>query len=125
MSIVIRTKPECSNSYIKTLFLDAPSPAKLRYSPSKVIKRASVTLDCTVDNPGRPENISYVWYRGSYQVSDHTTSRWTITPVTLETKSNFTCIAVNEGGQSQPATVYIDVYGKEVLLLFLFYFFFV
>lgn len=39
------------------------------------------------------------------------TSNLTITPVRLETKSNFTCIAQNEGGQSEPATVDINVYG--------------
>lgn len=86
-----------------------PSAAKLRFTPSKVIKKASVTLDCSVEHPGRPENVSYLWYRGTYQIQDVTTSNWTISPVLLETKSNFTCIAFNEGGQSIPATVAIDV----------------
>lgn len=86
-----------------------PSPAKLRFMPSKVIKTAAVTLECSVDSPGRPENITYLWYRGTYQVPDITTPNWTITPVLLETKSNFTCAAINEGGQSENATVYIDV----------------
>lgn len=68
-----------------------------------------VTLECTVDHPGRPDNVSYIWYRGSHQVPDITTWNWTINPVTLETKSTFTCIAVNEGGQSSPASAKIDV----------------
>lgn len=88
-----------------------PSPAKLRYAPSKVVKKASVTLECAVDHPGRPDKITYLWYKGSHQVLDVTTPNWTINPVNLETKSNFTCVAMNEGGRSDPATVYIDVSG--------------
>lgn len=90
-----------------------PSPAKLRYTPSKLIKKMSVTLDCSVDHPGRPDNVKYVWFRGVHQVQDITVSNWTIIPVTLETKSNFTCYAENEGGKSDPATVFIDVSGEH------------
>ncbi|XP_065160558.1 uncharacterized protein nrm isoform X4 [Atheta coriaria] len=86
-----------------------PKPAKLRFTPSKVIKTASVTLECSVDHPGRPENITYLWYRGTYQVPDVTTANWTISPVLFETKSNFTCIASNEGGRSEPASKFINV----------------
>lgn len=77
-----------------------------------------MTLDCSVEHPGRPDNVSYIWYRGSYHVPEVTTHNWTIFPVTLETKSNFTCIAVNEGGQSAPASARIDVSGNFKLLIF-------
>ncbi|KAJ8954752.1 hypothetical protein NQ314_007022, partial [Rhamnusium bicolor] len=86
-----------------------PSPAKLRYYPSKVVKGASVTLDCTVDSEGRPDNVTYIWYRGSHQMAEITSSKFTIPSVRLETRSNFTCIAENDGGQSDPATVFINV----------------
>ncbi|KAJ8922096.1 hypothetical protein NQ315_004028 [Exocentrus adspersus] len=86
-----------------------PSPAKLRYYPSKIVKGASVTLECTVDNPGRPDNLTYIWYRGLHQMAEITTSNFTISPVGLETRTNFTCTAENEGGKSQQATVFINV----------------
>ncbi|XP_049818622.1 hemicentin-1 isoform X3 [Aethina tumida] len=93
-----------------------PSPAKLRYYPSTVVKGASVTLECSVDHEGRPNNVSYLWYRGSHQMNEITTRNFTISPVRLETKSNFTCIAVNEGGQSEPATEVINVYAPPAFI---------
>lgn len=94
-----------------------PSPAKLRYTPSKVVKSAAVTLECSVDHPGRPDKVSYIWFKGSHQILDINTPVWTINPVNLQTKSNFTCIAENEGGKSDPATVFINVAGKLFILL--------
>ncbi|XP_030767914.1 hemicentin-1 isoform X2 [Sitophilus oryzae] len=92
-----------------------PSPAKIRYYPSKVVKGAEVNLECKVDSTGRPENVTYIWYRGSHQMTEITTSKHKIVPVGLETRSNFTCIAVNEGGQSDPATAFINVNAPPAL----------
>ncbi|XP_067007165.1 nephrin isoform X1 [Anabrus simplex] len=86
-----------------------PGPATLVYEPSRVVKRQSVTLSCSVDDPGRPETSTYRWIRGSHHIHDITTPNYTIDPVTLETQSNFTCLAYNEGGDGEPATVYIEV----------------
>ncbi|XP_044766559.1 uncharacterized protein LOC123322654 isoform X3 [Coccinella septempunctata] len=86
-----------------------PSAAKLRFFPSRVVKSASVNLECSIDDPGRPENTTFLWYRGSHLIPEITTSNWTISPVTLETRSNFTCIPQNDGGQGKPDTVEINV----------------
>lgn len=93
-------------------FLDPPSPAKIRSYPTKVVKGAEVNLECKVESTGRPDNVSYIWYRGSHQMTEVTSSKLKIAPVGLETNSNFTCIAVNEGGQGEPATLFINVNGK-------------
>lgn len=38
----------------------------------------------------------------------------TLKSARVEERSNFTCIAMNEGGQSEPATAYINVKGKNI-----------
>nr|XP_022900084.1 uncharacterized protein LOC111413372 isoform X2 [Onthophagus taurus] len=86
-----------------------PKGTKLRSTPTKIVKKAAVTLHCTVERLGIPEDVTYEWYRGSYLVPDVNTANWTIAPVTLETKSNFTCIAKNAGGSSSPASLSLDV----------------
>ncbi|GJQ78945.1 putative immunoglobulin like protein [Trypoxylus dichotomus] len=86
-----------------------PGPASLKASSTKVIKKSSVTLTCSVKNPGKPEAITYVWYRGNHLISDITSFNWTINPVTYETKSNYTCYAHNDGGDSTPASIFVNV----------------
>lgn len=86
----------------------------LRYYPSDVVKEKSVTLECIVQTPGNPDNLTYIWIRGVHVIPEVTVSNFTISPVRLETRSNFTCIAVNEGGRSEPATVFINVNGKYI-----------
>ena len=71
-----------------------------------------MTLRCTVEDRGRPETTTYRWLRGTHHIPEVTTSNYTISTVTLETESNFTCLAYNEGGEGDPATVYIEVFGK-------------
>lgn len=92
--------------------VDPPSPARIRSYPTKVVKGAEVNLECKVESSGRPDNVTYIWYRGSHQMTEITTAKHKIVPVGLETNSNFTCIAMNEGGQSEPATLFINVNGK-------------
>ncbi|KAL1502352.1 hypothetical protein ABEB36_007505 [Hypothenemus hampei] len=92
-----------------------PSPAKISSFPTKVVKGAEVNLECKVDSPGRPNNVTYIWYRGSHQMTEITTAKHKIVPVGLETNSNFTCIAVNEGGQSEPAKLFINVNAPPAL----------
>ncbi|XP_050315809.1 uncharacterized protein LOC126750284 isoform X2 [Anthonomus grandis grandis] len=92
-----------------------PSPAKIRSYPTKVIKGAEVNLECKVESPGRPDNVTYIWHRGSHQMTEVTSAKLKIAPVGLETNSNFTCIAVNEGGQSEPATLFVNVNAPPAL----------
>ncbi|XP_049814950.1 hemicentin-1 isoform X1 [Schistocerca nitens] len=86
-----------------------PGPATLVYEPSRVVKKGTVTLTCSVEDPGRPETTKFRWIRGSHNISAVTSANWTIDPVSLETESNFTCLAYNEGGEGEPATVFIEV----------------
>lgn len=91
--------------------LDPPHATSVHYKPSRVIKGARITLQCDVDDPGRPDNITFKWYKGTYLVKDRNTSEWSIESVTLSDRTNFTCVAENEGGHSKPSTVYINVSG--------------
>ena len=76
------------------------------------MKKSIVTLSCHVADRGIPDyNLEYVWYQGQHLVPDIKSSNWTITPVTLQTETNFTCIPRNLGGDGEEATVNIDVYG--------------
>jgi len=108
----------CINKIINKImffnnFSDPPGAATLVYEPTRVVKQSSVTLRCSVEDVGRPETTTYHWMRGTYRIQDVTTANWTIDPVTLETESNFTCMAYNKGGEGERATVYIDVFGKS------------
>lgn len=95
--------------------LDPPSSAKLTYTPSKVIKAGQVELHCSVDNPGKPENLTYEWRRGIHKLSGESGPTLVIKPVKLDTRNNFTCMAMNEGGNSDPATVFINVSGNSLI----------
>jgi hypothetical protein len=77
-----------------------------------VVKRSSVTLTCSVVDTGRPEATSYRWLRGQHPIHEVTSANLTIDPVNLETLSNFTCLAYNEGGEGEGSTVFIEVFGK-------------
>ncbi|XP_024084209.1 hemicentin-1 isoform X5 [Cimex lectularius] len=93
-----------------------PSAVTLKYTPSSVVKRGSMTLMCSVGDLGRPANTTYRWMRGAHIVFDVTTANWTIDPVTLETQSNFTCAAVNLGGESESATVFVNVFAPPTFI---------
>ncbi|XP_044729273.1 hemicentin-1 [Chrysoperla carnea] len=93
-----------------------PTNTELIFEPSRVIKKSSVTLKCSVGAPGQPEITKYRWMRGDHLVPDITTAEWTINPVTLETRSDFTCIPYNEGGDAEPASVYIQVYAPPAII---------
>ncbi|RZC32225.1 Ig 3 and/or I-set domain containing protein, partial [Asbolus verrucosus] len=82
---------------------DPPKMAKLRHYPSTVIKNGEVNLICEVEDPGQPDNVTYEWYRGSHLLRETQTSNLTIHKASLETRSNFTCVAKNAGGKSEPA----------------------
>jgi len=94
-------------------FPDPPGPAKLEYSPKDVVKNSAVTLTCSVEDAGRPTTTAYRWFRDGALVNNVTTSVWTISPVTLRTRANFTCLAYNQGGEGKQATERIDVSGTK------------
>ncbi|KAI5742249.1 hypothetical protein M8J77_005061 [Diaphorina citri] len=87
-----------------------PGAAKLEYEPSRVVKGGMVTLTCSVARNGLPSSTEFHWYRGNQLIPQEKGPVWIIHSVTLETKANFTCQAVNAGGEGLPDTKYIDVY---------------
>ena len=71
-----------------------------------------LTLNCSLDDLGRPLTTKVRWYRGGRLVSDVTDLQWVINPVSLETESNFTCLPYNSVGEGSSADVDIDVMGE-------------
>ena len=102
-------------------FVDPPGPARLEFEPLTVVKGQALNLRCIVDEPGRPPAKVFRWMRGTHVQMDQSVSNWTIFPVSLEHRANFSCEAINEAGHGPPATVPIDVFGKSSLLSHYFY----
>ncbi|XP_059047752.1 hemicentin-1 isoform X2 [Achroia grisella] len=86
-----------------------PGPAKLTYSPWRVVKGKSLVLSCSIKEKGRPESHRFRWHRGGRVVSDIVSQNWTIDPVTLDHRTSFSCRGINAGGEGEPATTSIDV----------------
>ncbi|CAH2061672.1 unnamed protein product, partial [Iphiclides podalirius] len=86
-----------------------PGPAKLTYSPWRVIKGQSLVLTCSVEEKGRPESNRFRWHRGGRLVSDIVSGSWTIDPVTLDHRANFSCRGNNSAGEGPPAYATVDV----------------
>ncbi|CAB3242555.1 unnamed protein product [Arctia plantaginis] len=86
-----------------------PGPAKLTYSPWRVVKGKSLVLSCSINERGRPEAHRYRWYRGGRLVSDIVSQNWTIDPVTLDHRTYFSCHGINAGGPGEMANTSIDV----------------
>ncbi|CAH2233329.1 jg6242 [Pararge aegeria aegeria] len=86
-----------------------PGPAKMTYSPWRVIKGKSLVLSCSIQERGRPEAHRFRWYRGNRVVTDIVSQNWTIDPVTLDHRTNFSCRGINTGGEGEAAFVNIDV----------------
>ncbi|XP_047508896.1 hemicentin-2 isoform X8 [Pieris napi] len=86
-----------------------PGAAKLTYSPWRVVKGKSLVLSCSIQEKGRPEAHRFRWHRGGRVVSDIVSQNWTIDPVTLDHRTNFSCRGVSAGGEGEPAFVNVDV----------------
>ena len=61
---------------------------------------------------GRPAANRYIWRRGGHRVNYVDSYNWTISPVTLETEANISCVAVNQVGQGEPDFITIEVFGE-------------
>lgn len=100
-----------------SLFLstDPPGPARILFEPLIAVKGQMLNLRCVVDEPGRPPAKTFRWWRGSHVQRDQSTFNWTIFPVSLEHRANFSCEAINEAGHGPSASVPIDVFGNPLL----------
>ncbi|XP_033213429.1 uncharacterized protein LOC117170634 [Belonocnema kinseyi] len=86
-----------------------PGPAMISYEPLRVIKKQSLTITCSVEDPGRPEITGFKWMRGLHRLPDENEAVLKIDSVNLETEANFTCMAYNSAGDGDPASTFIDV----------------
>lgn len=86
-----------------------PGPATLTQSPWRAVKGRSLQLTCSVQERGRPEATRFRWHRGGRLVPDVVSDVWTIDPVTLDHRTNFSCRAVNSAGAGPPARLDVDV----------------
>lgn len=93
-----------------------PGNATLVHHPQIAIKKQSVTLTCSVDDGGNPNATRYRWFRGGSPVMDIITAVWPVDPVGLDSRTNFTCFAYNEGGKGNPATIELDVHAPQAFI---------
>lgn len=93
-----------------------PGNATLVHYPLVAIKKKSVTLTCSVEDGGNPIATRYRWLRGGVAVMDVVTPVWTVDPVGLESRTNFSCYAHNEGGSGIPATIQLDVHAPQAFI---------
>ena len=91
---------------------DPPGKAFLRVDAEEVVKGDAVTLTCDVDDPGRPEADRFVWMRGRHVVNHVSGRNWTVDPVTLQTKANISCVAVNAVGEGERDSIDVEVFGE-------------
>lgn len=88
----------------------APGNASISVFPQIPIKGQSMVLSCTTEDAGNPKSSRFHWLRGEDPVKDIVTAEWTIDPVKLDSRNNFSCYSFNDGGNGTLATINIDVY---------------
>ncbi|XP_037908056.1 hemicentin-1 isoform X6 [Hermetia illucens] len=93
-----------------------PGNATIRHNPQIAVKRKSVSFTCSVDDPGFPAATTYHWLRGGRVVHEVTSNLYTVDPVGLDSRTNFTCYAFNAGGSGNSATVLLDVHAAPAFI---------
>lgn len=99
---------EESETKLLNIFYE-PGNASISVHPPIPSKRRSMTLNCSVGDSGNPKSTRFHWLRGDDPVKDIVSKEWIIDPVTLHSRNNFSCYAVNEGGNGTMATINVDV----------------
>lgn len=97
-----------SNSKLLNILFE-PGNATISVYPPIPLKRKSMVLSCAVEDSGNPKATRFHWLRGDDPVKDIVTAEWTIDPVGLHSRNNFSCYAFNDGGNGTLATINIDV----------------
>lgn len=85
-----------------------PGKATLLHYPLVTSKKKAVTLFCSVEDGGNPNATKYKWFR-SGSLLQYDTAMITFENLGLESRTNFSCYAENEGGKGQMATIALDV----------------
>lgn len=99
---------EASESKLLDILYE-PGNASISVYPSIPQKKKSMVLSCAVEDPGNPKSTRFHWLRGDEPVKDIVTAEWTIDPVGLHSRNNYSCYAFNDGGNGTLATINIDV----------------
>lgn len=85
-----------------------PGNATLYHYPLIASKKKSVTFFCSVEDGGNPNATRYSWSRGGSALQ-YDTSMVTFDNIGLDSRTNFSCYAYNEGGKGKSATIELDV----------------
>ncbi|XP_020816463.1 hemicentin-1 isoform X12 [Drosophila serrata] len=94
-----------------------PGPATLTHFPLVAVKKKSVIFSCSVDDPGYPDSNRYRWLRGGRgPLQDIVTKDWTVEPVGLDSRTNYSCYAYNEGGKGVMATINLEVHAPPFFI---------
>ncbi|KAG5680757.1 hypothetical protein PVAND_010244 [Polypedilum vanderplanki] len=86
-----------------------PGNASIFVYPAVPLKRKSMTLKCQIEDGGNPKSTRFHWLRGDELVKDIVSSEWIIDPVTLHSRNNYSCYALNDGGNGKMATMNVEV----------------
>lgn len=106
--------PRSESTYLEIYY--EPGNATLLHHPQIATKKKSVTFSCSVDDGGNPNATRYRWFRGGSPVMDVVTPVWTVDPVGLDSRTNFSCFAYNEGGKGNAATIDLDVHAPQAFI---------
>lgn len=86
-----------------------PGNATLFHYPLVASKRKTVTFFCSIDDGGYPNASRYIWSRGGSKLPQFNTSMITFDNVGLDSRTNFSCYAENDGGKGTEATIELNV----------------
>lgn len=106
--------PRSAPTYLEIYY--EPGNATLVHRPQIAKKKESVTFTCSVEDGGHPNATRYRWFRGESLVVDVVTPVWTVDPVGLDSRTNFSCFAYNEGGNGTAATIELDVHAPQAFI---------
>lgn len=105
---------ESSTKFLEVYY--EPGNASISFSPIQPLKGKGMVLACSVDELGNPPAYRYRWLRGDKPVYDVVTPVWNIDPVGLDSRNNFSCHAINEGGHGGTATTDIVVHAAPAFI---------
>ncbi|XP_058791072.1 hemicentin-1 isoform X2 [Phymastichus coffea] len=86
-----------------------PGPASISYEPRRVVKKRPLNITCVVKDPGRPAAAGFKWFRGSHRLTEITSAVYRIEKARLEYRANYTCMAYNEAGDGDPASIFVNI----------------
>lgn len=85
-----------------------------------IFKGDNLTLTCEVFDAGNPEAHEFAWFRNGDLEVGVSSQNWTIEAVTLDMRSNVSCVAVNvvgEGDASDPFEVEVQGEVESIWIL--------